>query len=73
MSTELPRALMAASVVVESLYCRDQFGDWVGGGQLRIGPSICRWSAYNSGCGQAWSGSRPGIAKCRESDPTTLE
>lgn len=45
---------MHGTVVVESLYHRDQFDDWVGGGELRVGSSTCRWSAYNSMNGLGW-------------------
>jgi hypothetical protein len=45
---------MRGTVVVESLYHRDQFDDWVGGGELRVASSICRWSAYNSMNGFGW-------------------
>jgi hypothetical protein len=45
---------MHATVVVESLYHREQFDDWVGGGELLVGSTTCRWSAYNSNNGFGW-------------------
>jgi transcriptional regulator with XRE-family HTH domain len=27
---------------------------WLGGGELRVGSTTCRWSAYNSGYGFGW-------------------
>ncbi len=45
---------MPGTVVVESLYHREQFDDWLGGGELRVGSTTCRWSAYNSGYGFGW-------------------
>ncbi len=45
---------MHGTVVVESLYHREQFDDWLGGGELRVGSTTCRWSAYNSMNGFGW-------------------
>ena len=42
------------TVIIESLYHREQFQDWVGGGKLEIGPTTCMWRAYNSGAGFGW-------------------
>jgi len=41
-------------VVVESLYYREQFDDWLAGGYMRVGSSVCRWSAHNSNYGFGW-------------------
>jgi len=45
---------MLGTVVVESLYFRDQFDDWLAGGALRVGSASCRWSAHNNNCGFGW-------------------
>lgn len=41
-------------VVVESLYYREQFDDWVGGGQLKVGSATCLWRAHNNLTGFGW-------------------
>lgn len=45
---------LRGAVVIESLYHRDQFDDWLAGGRLEIGDVTCYWEASDSCAGFGW-------------------
>jgi len=63
---------MPGTIVVESLYYREQFDDWLAGGELRVAASVCRWSASSSNYGLGWEvepvGDEPGRCDLTEED-----